>query len=1279
MTTISSGLSVYTANTVAPMTTSGATGAVQATTTAKASPTISTTNSATVSLSGAVIATTNTPVKLSAAMAAFNAATTPEAVAALPAYTIKDASTVLTNSPDAREILMAMAVAGKISSIAFTDTTAPKFTYDRAAISGPLDGKDNPSPAVMLLQKITTKYSLAITGISASDAGTIKPPVANATLSFSVSDNVGGVSANLATLQTLAKAKALTAINIATDPISPTKPVLTLSAADLKSAPDALKLLKGNIDLTITGVAAADASKTAGAADVILKAAGSTSLSKVAISDTAANIAKGIASLELVAAGGRLTSISVNGNEGLSLTGAQVKASEKFLNVGFTGAPTKVDLKDVLTADMASMETLIEDNQSLIVNKLSIKDTAGNIQSKLDQLDAAVEAGSATSASGAFMLGNIAVSDKGTITVTNSTFLKDLDALKVVSGAYKLNVTDINVTDALAIKAPSKDATLSLTIKDTASNIAANWDKLQALVKAKTLTTITITDGPSSLLTMTAAQLKANADVLKVVTGDYKLSVTGVAAADVAKTLTTKNIYSVEVKDTVANILKNLPSIKTAVTAAKIQSVIITDATNPALSIADIFTLTTTLPNVTLAAGVKFNVKDTASNIVAHARYDIADVIKNAGSIALSDKTPPNLTLADATTLKGLTGLAAGTKYNVADGGALIAAQAALSGEKVLADAASVVVNKNFTIVEAKAVSAIKSLAKGSAYSINDTAANILTQSALAGETILSKANAVNVVDTSANILAKLDQLQVLAKARKIADIKFTDAPSGPLPLTDAQLLNNAEAIGKIVTQRTLPTIAITSPKEPQPLGSVTFNLELPLGGKSPWIKGLTTDGAKAWGDFTDQNGQSHSFIAKTDGTGFVDLLPQGAIRSWLGGLSADGTKVWGNFANQNGLIHAFVCKTDGTGFVDLTPKDGTRSHINGLTTDGAKAWGDFTDQNGQLHPFITNTDGIVYVDPTPLGVSSLRIAGLTPDGTKAWGSYRDQNNFPRSFTCNVDGTFFRDLAPSGSSNAGIAGISADGSKVWGWFDQNGITNAFITTLDGTGFVNLTPANTSSAGIGGITPDATKAWGLFRNQNNYINLFITKIDGTGFVDLTPPNSSNSTMNISGFTPDGAKAWGTFGDQNGQTHDFVCKIDGTEFTDITSLRANWGAFGGLTPDGLNFFGKFSDPSFAAMHAFICKTDGTGFVDLTPHGGIISQINGFTKDGTKAWGNFISQNSQNHAFVVKSDGTNLIDLTPQNSISSVVWGIIDGSKLFGTYQTSDLKWRGFITPT
>jgi len=205
--------------------------------------------------------------------------------------------------------------------------------------------------------------------------------------------------------------------------------------------------------------------------------------------------------------------------------------------------------------------------------------------------------------------------------------------------------------------------------------------------------------------------------------------------------------------------------------------------------------------------------------VIAHARYDVGDVLSGAGKITLTDKTPPNLTLADARTLKALATLDPKTKYNVADGGALIAAQAGTANETILSGATAVYINKNFSIAQAKAVTGIKSLDKGTIYSINDTADNILNQAAVKGETVLAKANAVNVVDTSANILDKLDQLEVLAKAGKIADITFTDTPTGALGITDAQMLNDAEAIGKIVSQRTLPTLTIPSPKQPEPLG----------------------------------------------------------------------------------------------------------------------------------------------------------------------------------------------------------------------------------------------------------------------------------------------------------------------------------------------------------------------------------------------------------------------------------------------------------------------------
>ena len=285
-----------------------------------------------------------------------------------------------------------------------------------------------------------------------------------------------------------------------------------------------------------------------------------------------------------------------------------------------------------------------------------------------------------------------------------------------------------------------------------------------------------------------------------MVTGDYKLSVTGVAAADVAKTLTTKNIYSVEVKDTAANILKNLTSIQTAVTATKIQNVVITDATNPSLSINDIFTLTTTLPNVTFGAGIKFNIKDTASNIIAHARADIGDVLKNSGTVAITDKTTPNLTLADAITLKGIINLDKTTKYNVTDGGNAIANQASVTNDAILSGATKVTTAQIFSVAQYTALSNSKSFDQKTTYIIQDTSQNIIKQSNITGDKILSGASSVIIQDTAGSVTANLAALQTLANSQKLTNINLIDSGTPALNLTATQISSSALLLGKITS-----------------------------------------------------------------------------------------------------------------------------------------------------------------------------------------------------------------------------------------------------------------------------------------------------------------------------------------------------------------------------------------------------------------------------------------------------------------------------------------------
>ena len=1224
MTPISTVNNKLIATTAAPIT--AATTAVIKSTTAVA-VTISTTNSSTVKVSAA--ATTISKAAAAPAPVTVSVADALKAGAILAANTvIKDTAANIQSNFKA---LAALTPAANIAGITLTDTAKATISLARADVKGDLSAVANTDTVAVFLRKITTSYNLTVTGLTASDALTLKAPASSATLAMSVTDTAANLVANLDTLQTKVKAKSITALNIASDSAATIKPLISITTKQLTADIDALNALKGNFDLTVTGVAAVDAATTAGKADAILKAAASPStMSKIAISDTSANISTNITKIELVGAAGRITSITVSDSKELVLTEAQILASTNTLNAKYT-APVKVEATGVAAADTGKVQTVVNSHTSLSLTKESISDTAANIAAKLDDLE---KLAVPSSASGSFTLASIGVSDKGSITVSKSTLLKDLDALKIISGSYTLKLTDLAVADAIKITPPSKDATLSLTVSDTVSNVTANFDKLQTLAKAKSVSSITMTDASSAALKITSAQYKAGTEALGTLQGTYYLGITGVAMADMATSLKAKNIYSLDIVDTSANVIKNLAALQTAVSSAKIQSVTLTDTASFTLSISDAYNLMTSLPNLTLGKIVKINIADTASNIVAHTRDDIGDILKNAGTITVTDKTTPNLTLADATTLKSLASLASSTKYNVIDSGTVIATQAKIASEKILSGATAVTINHTYSIDDAKAVSV---LGKGTSYGVADTVDKILAQQAIKSEKVVSGASFVNIVDTSANIVAKLDQIEALAKTGVITDIQFTDTPSAALSLTQDQLVKDAEAIGKIISQRTLPTLTLTKPVMPSPIGNLNFNLNLPSDVKFPWIISLAKNGTKAWGQYSNNDGQNHAFISNTDGTGFIDFTPKNITQLNLLYATNDGAKVLAQYIDQNGQPQSKIIKTDGTGFFDLALQSATHLWINGITLDGSKAWGAFQDENGKQHAFLSKTDGTDFIDLTPNNSSQSTIMGITPDGTRAWGSFNDQNNQTHAFIVNIDNTDFVNLTPQ--SAIGLAPVSS---------------------------------------INGLSLDSSKAWGSFYLESGQQHPFVTKINGTGFIDLSPYQSSSSQ--IFGITPDGTRAWGDFYDQNGQKHAFSTKIDGTGFVDLTPNGAQDIFIRGITPDSANVYGAFSDQT-GQFHSFITKIDGTGFIEISPNNSSITTIMGITPDGTKAWGQFYDQNSKSHAFTVKINGIGYEDITPSGSVKLILSGsgrIPDG-KIFGTYQTIDQKWHGFTYQT
>jgi len=71
----------------------------------------------------------------------------------------------------------------------------------------------------------------------------------------------------------------------------------------------------------------------------------------------------------------------------------------------------------------------------------------------------------------------------------------------------------------------------SVSITDTASNVAANLDALQTLAAAGKLASVTLTDAGAPMLTLTIGQLTDDAAALSKIVGNYMISVSGDAKA----------------------------------------------------------------------------------------------------------------------------------------------------------------------------------------------------------------------------------------------------------------------------------------------------------------------------------------------------------------------------------------------------------------------------------------------------------------------------------------------------------------------------------------------------------------------------------------------------------------------------------------------------------------------------------------------------------------------------------------------------------------------------
>ena len=116
-----------------------------------------------------------------------------------------------------------------------------------------------------------------------------------------------------------------------------------------------------------------------------------------------------------------------------------------------------------------------------------------------------------------------------TLVITAAQFTADAGALSKIVSTYNVSVSRVSAANAISVGANAH--VTSMTVTDRAANVAANITALQAQVNAGRLTSISLTDAGTPGLSVTAAQLMADAGAFAKIAGHpFLLNITDATA-----------------------------------------------------------------------------------------------------------------------------------------------------------------------------------------------------------------------------------------------------------------------------------------------------------------------------------------------------------------------------------------------------------------------------------------------------------------------------------------------------------------------------------------------------------------------------------------------------------------------------------------------------------------------------------------------------------------------------------------------------------------------------
>ncbi|NDB68308.1 MAG: hypothetical protein EB015_09975, partial [Methylocystaceae bacterium] len=879
------------------------------------------------------------------------------------AVSITDTST---NMQQNMAALAVMANAGKITGITLTDKAS--LTIDRNDVTGDLSSATNSNTTSKLLQTIKSPFNLIVKNVSASDALTMKSPK-TALLQMRILDTADNITSNLSGLLALQ-----TKGNIQSMELTDKSEAITIAAAQLSTYTKFLTTISGGYKLTVNNASVTDIAKLQGLANV----------TTLAVSDTGANIAKNIANLSTLVASGKIDSIKVTDGT-LKLTATEAKAasnadffSAQFINGASSGNPVDLVVSAANVADVSTINDLTSNNDTLNLTE-QVTDSGSNIDQAKDFLETAVSQG---------LVSRITVNATGSNAisfVSKAEYTSDIDAVKKLRGAYTLKIDNMSVSDALAFKAENSNASVQLTINDSAQAIEQNFDAIQKLAKAGQIEKINVLEGATTRINISASQFGTGTDAIAALTtaGDFSLNVTDAKAKDAARIGANANVVSIAFNDTGSNIAKS--AIAMNALGAKLGKISVSDGA------------------VTLTSA---QVKPTANSIATaflSATFD-------DGANGTVNMTINGVSVANAKTI-----------------GDLMKANSTLAGEETIADSAANI-ESGLSQLEAGAVdgtiTAMKvndagriTVANIADYTINHDALDLITgvynlkisKISLSDSTSLnagaSTKLSLGVEDTAANISSGITDLQTLASRGQLLSVKSSDLASKAIAITSAQVGANSTAL-KLLSGSYALTIS-----DATALQASTWS-----GAASGFLTNVKTFSVK------DTSANVVSKLSSLQTIAAAGKL--GSVEIGSGKLALTQTQA---LASQDFLKAAFVNGANSGSAVEVTVADMTTAKINDIQSSiEANASLSLKEKFSDTAAHIKSALDQLETDVSK--IDSIAISDASTLNDISYSTYtRDKDALDKlsgNFSLNVSGLSIADVANVSVTGLGKASFS---------------------------------------------------------------------------------------------------------------------------------------------------------------------------------------------------------------------------------------------------------------